>query len=122
MKLDHINIWTDDLDGTTTFFADILGLENGFRPPFKFPGAWLYGDKGSPAIVHLVETAPEAGGTGALDHVAFKDTDFDGLKQRLDAHGYDYEVRVVPDTGDRQVFFVAPFGLKIEVNFPPVPT
>ncbi|MEQ8318943.1 MAG: VOC family protein [Rhodospirillales bacterium] len=122
MKLDHINIWTDDLDATTTFFADILGLENGFRPPFKFPGAWLYGDKDTPAIVHLVATAPESGGTGALDHVAFKDTDFDGLKQRLDAHGYDYEVRVIPDTGDRQVFFVAPFGLKIEVNFPPGPT
>ncbi|WNJ99421.1 VOC family protein [Thalassospiraceae bacterium LMO-JJ14] len=119
MKLDHINVWTDDLEGTTAFFTEVLGLEAGYRPPFKFPGAWLYGDPDTPAIVHLVEAAPQDGGTGPLDHVAFKADDFEGLKQRLEAHGYEYEVRVIPASGDRQIFFTAPFGLKIEVNFPP---
>lgn len=122
MKLDHINVWTDDLAGTTAFFTEILGLEVGFRPDFKFPGAWLYGDDTTPAIVHLVETPPEKGGTGPLDHIAFKGDDFDGLTERLKARGFDYEVRVIPNTGDRQVFFVAPFGLKIEVNHPPEDT
>ncbi|MGJ3258438.1 MAG: VOC family protein [Rhodospirillales bacterium] len=119
MKLDHINVWTDDLAATTAFFTDILGLEVGFRPDFRFPGAWLYGDGGGPAIVHLVEAAPEKGGTGPLDHIAFRGDDFDGLTARLKERGFEYEVRVIPNTGDRQVFFVAPFGLKIEVNHPP---
>jgi catechol 2,3-dioxygenase-like lactoylglutathione lyase family enzyme len=121
MKLDHINIWTEDIPATTAFFTDVLGLSDGFRPPFKFPGAWLYGDKDTPAIVHLVEAKPEDGGTGPLDHVAFLDdaADFEALKSRIEGRGLDYEVRVVPKTGVRQVFVVAPFGLKIEVNFPP---
>ncbi len=123
MKLDHINVWTDDLADTTAFFTETLGLKVGFRPDFKFPGAWLYGDAETPAIVHLVEAAPEDGGTGALDHVAFlgDGDDFHGLKARVEARGLAYEVRVVPNTGARQVFLVAPFGLKIEVNFPPAP-
>jgi catechol 2,3-dioxygenase-like lactoylglutathione lyase family enzyme len=119
MKLDHINVVTDHLDETTAFFVDVIGLEIGFRPNFNFRGAWLYGDKDVPAIVHLVENTPDSGGTGPLDHVAFKSEDIDGLKVRLDQHGLEYQMRVVPGTGDRQVFFNAPFGLKIEVNFPP---
>ncbi|MBO6521178.1 MAG: VOC family protein [Rhodospirillales bacterium] len=119
MKFDHINVWTEDLAGTTAFFTDVLGLTVGFRPDFKFPGAWLYGDDGGPAIVHLVETAPEGSSTGPLDHVAFRGDDFDGLTARLKERGLEYEVRVIPNTGDRQVFFLAPFGLKIEVNHPP---
>jgi len=119
MKLDHINVVTDNLAETTAFFVDVVGLAPGFRPPFKFAGAWLYGDPDTPAIVHLVERTPDDGGTGPLDHVAFKGDDIDDLQRRLDAHDLTYEVRVIPGTGDRQVFFVAPFGLKIEVNFPP---
>ena len=41
----------------------------------------------TPAIVHLVETPPEKGGTGPLDHVAFKGDDFDGLTDLAEAHG-----------------------------------
>ncbi|MEX0694276.1 MAG: VOC family protein [Rhodospirillales bacterium] len=119
MKLDHINVVTDHLDETTAFFVDVIGLEVGFRPNFKFNGAWLYGDKDIPAIVHLVERTPDGDSTGPLDHVAFKAEDIDGLKGRLDRHNLPYEVRVIPGTGDRQVFFDAPFGLRIEVNFPP---
>lgn len=119
MKLDHINVVTDDLAATTAFFVDVIGLDVGFRPPFLFAGAWLYGDPETPAIVHLVEGTPADGGTGPLDHVAFKGDDIDALQQRLGEHDLAYETRVIPGTGDRQVFFTAPFGIRIEVNFPP---
>ncbi len=119
MKLDHINVVTENLAETEAFFVDVIGLKTGFRPPFKFAGSWLYGDADRPAIVHLVERTPEPGGTGLLDHVAFKGGEFDPLLERLKAHDLEYEVREVPGTGDRQVFFLAPFGLRIEVDFPP---
>lgn len=119
MKLDHINVVTNDLEETTAFFIDVIGLKDGPRPNFKFPGAWLYGDDDSVAIVHIVEREPDEGGTGPLDHVAFRATDLNDLTARLDTHHIDYETRVIPGTGDRQVFFMSPFGLKIEVNFPP---
>jgi len=40
-KLDHYNVSTRDLGATVRFYEDILGLVNGPRPPFDFPGAWL---------------------------------------------------------------------------------
>ncbi|MDA0997769.1 MAG: VOC family protein [Proteobacteria bacterium] len=120
MQLDHINIYTSDLAGTVGFFETVLGLKTGYRPPFTFAGAWMYGPADEPAVVHLVEDAAVGpGDTGPLDHVAFRDQDLDALTARLDQAGLRFEVRVIPRSGDRQVFFVAPFGLKIEVNFPP---
>jgi catechol 2,3-dioxygenase-like lactoylglutathione lyase family enzyme len=31
-----------DLERTKDFYCDVLGLENGDRPPLDFPGYWLY--------------------------------------------------------------------------------
>ncbi len=120
MELDHINVYTSDLAGTVGFFENVLGLKTGYRPPFKFGGAWLYGSGDEPALVHLVEDASAGpGDTGPLDHVAFRATDLAALTARLDGANIAYDVRIIPGTGAHQVFFAAPFGLKIEVNFPP---
>ncbi len=119
MHLDHINIVTPELKATTAFFTDVLGLRNGFRPDFNFPGAWLYGSDDDTALVHLVEGDIGSGPTGALDHVAFRGTDMTSLTNTLNARDIAYTSRTVPTTGGKQVFFTAPFGLKIEVNFAP---
>ena len=37
--LDHINIETNNLEETVRFYEEVLGFENGVRPPFDFPGA-----------------------------------------------------------------------------------
>jgi len=55
MRLDHVNIRTDDLDASTAFYRDIIGLEVGPRPSFSFAGAWLYHD--GQAVVHLKSPA-----------------------------------------------------------------
>lgn len=119
MQLDHINVVTEDLGATVSFFTDIIGLRDGERPNFTSAGAWMYGEDGGPAIVHIVARKPDAGSTGPLDHVAFRGQDLDALTTRLTAHDIEFDARIVPGTGDRQIFFNAPFGLKIEVNFPP---
>lgn len=119
MKLDHINIVTSDLEAAVAFFDDILGLKQGPRPSFNSTGAWLYGDADTPALIHLNRGDETSGPTGNLDHVAFKGDDFDGLIEKLKSRDIECVNRVVPGTGIRQVFFMSPFGVKIEVDFDP---
>jgi catechol 2,3-dioxygenase-like lactoylglutathione lyase family enzyme len=51
--LDHANLRLrpQDLPAALVFYRDLLGLEEGPRPAFDFPGAWLYA--GGRPIVHL---------------------------------------------------------------------
>lgn len=80
--LDHFNIRAHDLDGMRDFFVDVIGLSEGDRPSFEFPGHWLYGAEGSGAVVHLVGVDREWGyvsghgddhrhGTGVVIEMAY---------------------------------------------------
>ena len=119
--LDHYTIRTSDLDRAVRFYAEILGLESGARPPFRFPGAWLYCD-GRP-VVHLAVRGQKAGGeaggeTGALDHLAFRADDRAEFTRHLAERGVAFEQSEVPGLGLHQVFLRDPDGVRIEVNFP----
>jgi hypothetical protein len=119
VKLDHINIRTNELEIVKEALIDLLLLEVGDRPPFPFPGYWLYGD--GKAIVHLTGAEDDPGmDTGALDHVAFFDDDFDGLIARLENKDISYKLTTVPGTGMRQVFFNITHDVTVEVDFVPV--
>ena len=116
LGLDHVNIRTAELAKTKAFFERVLGLTEGWRPPFAFPGAWLYaGDKD---VVHLVEVeAPAAPSRGAaLDHFAFAVDDFDEAVRRLDAEGLDYRLSSPPGAEVRQAFVTDLNGVVIELN------
>ena len=52
LGLDHFSLRTRKLEETRAFFVEVLGLKEGRRPPFKFPGAWLY-VAGQP-VVHVI--------------------------------------------------------------------
>ncbi|MCA6113887.1 VOC family protein [Bradyrhizobium sp. WSM 1738] len=52
--LQHYTIEPADLERSKDFYCDVLGLENGDRPPLDFPGYWLY--SGGTATVHLMGT------------------------------------------------------------------
>ena len=117
--LDHFNIRTRDLKGTVRFYQDILGLENGARPNFAFPGAWLYSE--GRAVVHLVDIAPtdeaQKPDSGVVHHVAFISRDFAGMKKRLQAKGVEFEARQVPGGELWQIFIRDPNGVMIELNY-----
>jgi catechol 2,3-dioxygenase-like lactoylglutathione lyase family enzyme len=115
MQLDHVNIKTDNLEGTTTFFRDVIGLEVGPRPNFPFPGVWLY-HEGRP-IVHLKSPGePGANSTGPLDHVAFFTEKLDEVLAALDAKRLGYDLRVLPDGFLRQCFVRDPNGIMLEIT------
>ena len=82
LSLDHWNIYSKDLEATVRFYERYVGLRDGERPPFPFPGAWLYaGDK---AILHIVsETGRKDHGSGAIDHVAINCADIRGTLDQI---------------------------------------
>ena len=114
--LDHFTINTADLDRSVDFYTNVLGLRNGDRPAFQFPGAWLYcGDR---PVVHLIGGEGRASkGTGTLDHVAFRATDLPIYRERLRAREAEFTERDVPGMPLHQVFLEDPDGVTIELNF-----
>ena len=115
-KLEHYNIVTEKLDETITFYVDVVGLENGYRPDFEFPGAWLY--VGAEAVVHLMKLGENRDfGSGSIDHVAFSGNDFIGYKEHLDTMDIDYIDRFIEDANIYQIFVIDPNGVKVEINF-----
>ncbi|MFP6746945.1 MAG: VOC family protein [Alphaproteobacteria bacterium] len=113
--IDHYNVLTKDAAASAKFYVDVLGLRIGDRPPFKFPGAWVYA--GDRPVLHLVERDKLPEGKGVVDHVSFRCTGYGEIKQRLEDAGVEYDERVVPKYNLTQLFLDTPDGLKIELTF-----
>lgn len=136
-RLDHYSIRTTDVERSSRFYIEIMGFQLGPRPPFKFPGAWLYAahqdHSTTNGIVHLVGvggTDPEAlteyldardiaelTGSGAVDHIAFVATELESMRIRLRSLGVAFRERTVPQLGLHQVFVVDPSGVTLELNY-----
>ncbi|MGC2085552.1 MAG: VOC family protein [Bradyrhizobium sp.] len=117
--LDHFNIRTRNLTDTVRFYEDVLGLDNGARPNFAFPGAWMYSE--GRAVVHLVDISgtsePQKPDSGVVHHVAFASRGFDAMKTRLKQKGMGFEARQVPGGELWQIFVHDPNGVMIELNY-----
>ena len=137
-KLSHYSIRTLDLDATCRFYTEVLGFTVGPRPPFNFPGLWLYNgshDSYDNAIVHIIGIDPNnpqglkdylgdrdldslKNGTGTFDHIAFTATDARGMVKHLKRVNVPFRERAVPDLNLHQVFLDDPSGVVIELNYP----
>jgi catechol 2,3-dioxygenase-like lactoylglutathione lyase family enzyme len=114
--MNHFTVLASDLDATLHFYCDLLGLRNGPRPPFKFPGAWLY--SGDTAVLHVVTGRPlPQPPAGVIDHMAFTGAGLADTVARLRQHGVPYDLRQLPGGGLWQLFFQDPDGAKVELDF-----
>jgi glyoxylase I family protein len=118
--LNHYNIRAGQplIGRVRDFYVAVIGLHEGWRPPFNFPGHWLYA--GEAAVVHLVETSAEqttAAPPSTLDHVAFTCTGFDEFEAKLRSLGIEYRKSEVPGATLRQLFVKDPAGNGVELNF-----
>ena len=137
LSLNHYSIRSTDLAACERFYCGLLGLTVGPRPPFPFPGLWLYqGDTAvwANAAVHIIGIDPgdaeglkqylgdrdasSLQGTGSIDHVAFFATGLADTLARLQAQGINARERTVPLLGLHQVFVDDPNGVVVELNFP----
>lgn len=123
--IDHYNIRLrpSELAAVRDFYVNAIGLEEGPRPRFAFPGYWLYGGAEA-AILHLAATLPETAEamsrdkpTGQFDHISLKASGLESAKERLERLGVPFEARPVVGWRPMQVFLTDPAGLKIELTF-----
>jgi catechol 2,3-dioxygenase-like lactoylglutathione lyase family enzyme len=118
MNLDHATIVTTDLDAARRFFVEVVGLEDGARPPSGIRGYWLYA-AGRP-VVHLVDaTVPAYAGRAAprIDHIAFRiesPAEWQVLLERLRVAGVDYQRAEVPLSDELQLFVALAPGVVVE--------
>jgi catechol 2,3-dioxygenase-like lactoylglutathione lyase family enzyme len=137
-KIAHYSVRTLDLEATRKFYTEVMGLTVGPRPPFKFPGLWLYNgshDSYANAVVHIIGIDPNdpqglkeylgdrdaaslAAGTGSFDHIAFEANDVQAMISHLKKKAVPYRERMVPDLNLHQVFLDDPSGVVIELNYP----
>lgn len=129
-KIDHYSIRTLKMKETKEFY-EALGLTDGPRPDFPFPGHWMYA--GEVPVVHLVGIDPDnpdglygylgvkdfefPDGGGAVDHLAFRATEPSELKKVLEERGVDYREREVPNLGLLQIFAEDPNEVTVEINY-----
>jgi catechol 2,3-dioxygenase-like lactoylglutathione lyase family enzyme len=118
ISMNHFTILTDSVDATAAFYAEFLDLHPGPRPPFGFPGAWLYARGGRDPILHVIGGKSKGELVrGVIDHMAFTGTDLAGMVGKLKARGIAYELRRLPEFGTWQLFFHDPNDAKVEVDF-----
>jgi catechol 2,3-dioxygenase-like lactoylglutathione lyase family enzyme len=135
-KLAHYSIRTKDLEASRRFYLEVMNFRIGYRPPFEFPGLWLYvdDDESEYGVVHLIGVDADSEksltgylgdrqgvglmGTGSVDHLAFLTTDWPSMRERCKVHGVSYVERTIPLLGLHQVFLIDPSGLTIELNYP----
>ena len=122
-SVNHISHVTSRLEESTTFYRDVLGFRPIQRPPFDFPGAWLYNYG---VQVHLIATRKDGEAPGEIsvrtDHVAFHVDDTDHVEGLLKERGIPYRTNIVPGTGIKQLFFHDPDGHHIEIGSYPQET
>lgn len=87
VRIDHYNLRAtrELLDELRDFYSAILGLEVGYRPPFKSFGYWLYA--GENPILHLSEVSlgevRECDAKNTFDHIALACTDLQSIESHL---------------------------------------
>jgi catechol 2,3-dioxygenase-like lactoylglutathione lyase family enzyme len=110
-----------ELEGLRDFYCDVLGMREGPRPDFDFPGHWLY--VGNAALLHLAAIVPDRPDStvnqrmSGFDHVSLAGGQLDATRKALAGRGIAFEELPVPGWPLWQVFLHDPVGSKIELTF-----
>jgi catechol 2,3-dioxygenase-like lactoylglutathione lyase family enzyme len=134
-RLGHYSIRTFDLEASRRFYTEVLGLREGYRPPFPFPGVWLYlsDDDREYGTVHIIgidqndpkglidylgdKSRDELRGTGTVDHIGFVAKGLSEMRRKLRDRAVEYRERTVPQLELHQLFLTDPSGVTIELNY-----
>ena len=123
IKLNHIAIHVGDLNRSSRFYRDILGLRE-IEEPFK-DGLHTWFEIGEETSVHLIEEVdlvPPAE-KSKTNHLCFSVSSMENFIEKLKAENWPFEnwagergkIHIRPD-GIRQIFFQDPDGYWLEVN------
>ena len=117
-RINHVSISALDLEESTRFYVDVLGMERIPTPTFASPVQWLrVGDM----QLHLfVDDAPAP----ARHHLGITIDDFDAAYEAVKARAADtwgWQLVELP-SGQVQLYFRDPANNLVELNWPDVST
>lgn len=116
LRLDHVNVKTNRLSEMVAFYENALGLKNGARPPFPFPGAWIY--CGENPIIHLVGVDEECAAVDPkIEHFAIQASGLKEFVANLNSMGITHTVDEVPGFPIVQVNLADVDGNHIHIDF-----
>ena len=123
----HVGLCVADLDRARKWYADVLGMTEGFAfeiPPLRIRGCFM---EGHGTRVELLERAGSGGGIGGQEppealltrgygHIAFDTPDLDGTRVELLARGATpvWDPRQSPEPGVRMAFVADADGNLVE--------
>jgi catechol 2,3-dioxygenase-like lactoylglutathione lyase family enzyme len=132
--IDHFTLRTHVLEQTVAFYRDVVGLQEGVRPPLPFAGRWplaagrwLYAD-GRP-LLHLVASGTdeelasylgvrgEDQGSGCIDHISLRAEGADEVQARLLRLDIPFVSRQILERGELQLFVQDNNGVMVEMLF-----
>jgi catechol 2,3-dioxygenase-like lactoylglutathione lyase family enzyme len=124
--LDHVNIRCRpaDLPALRHFWGEVVGLHEGARPDFDFPGIWFW--SGARAVVHIAARAKDSdpwppADHGAFGHIAFRAEGLEATRARLKTLGVAFREAPVPGFPLHQIFLQDPTVLTVELTFAETP-
>ncbi|WP_067625242.1 VOC family protein [Alicyclobacillus acidiphilus] len=122
-KMEHVGILARDMDVSTQFYCDVLGLEVRNKVDVR-PGFTLvflgYPDTDE-TLIELVPNTEESAETGIVNHLAFTVTEIAAEMSRLRGLGVKFMTdtpQSLPD-GTQYIFFYGPSGEHLELFQPP---
>jgi catechol 2,3-dioxygenase-like lactoylglutathione lyase family enzyme len=119
--LDHVNIRcrAQDLPALRRFWGEVVGLAEGDRPAFDFPGIWFW--SGARPVVHIAARLKDGDALpkdhGAFGHIAFRAEGLEATRSRLTAQGVAFTEAPVPGFPLHQIFLQDPLGITVELTF-----
>jgi catechol 2,3-dioxygenase-like lactoylglutathione lyase family enzyme len=119
--LDHVNIRCreSDLPALRRFWGEVVGLAEGARQDFDFPGIWFW--SGDRALVHIAARLPDGAplptDTGPFGHIALRAEGLEEARARLTTLGVPFREAPVPGFPLHQIFLNDPTGLMVELTF-----
>lgn len=120
---DHVNVSMGSSNALTTLFEGVMGMQPGHRPPFPFPGLWLYLQ--DQPVVHAVDDPSLSASTGAVrfGHIAFRsDQSAKAVIEKLRCSGLRFRVARVPEENTAQIFVLLPGDFVVELDTPDDPS
>ena len=112
--LAHICIYSSDLDATSRFYFEGLGLERGYEFIKNGELFGYYIKLGNDTFIEVFKGEP--GGAGNINHVAIQVDSLDGVINRLKGHGYEIGEKSFGADHSWQAWTTDPSGVRIEFH------
>jgi len=114
IQLAHVCIHTRNLDETSRFYFEGLGLERGYE--FIKDGELFgyYVNVGGNTFIEVFKGEPA--GEGTLSHFALQVDDIDQIIARLRTHGYEASDKLLGNDHAWQSWTTDPSGVRIELH------